>query len=103
MDDLIKDAKEHNKTINLGHAGVGTSLHIAGQLFFEKAGVKAQQIPFKGGGPAVTALLGEKIDVVINPEGTIIPHVESGKARVLAVSSAARSPLLPDVPTMKES
>jgi tripartite-type tricarboxylate transporter receptor subunit TctC len=102
LEDLIKDAKEKGKTINYGHAGVGTSLHLAGQSLFELAGVKAQQIPFKGGGPAVTALLGEKVDVVITPEVTIMPQVQAGNARVLAVSSAKRSTLMPDVPTMKE-
>lgn len=101
MEDLIKDAQENDKIINFGHPGVGTVPHFSGEAAFKEIGIKAQQIPFDGGGQALNALLAGDLDVQVTPEATIIPQVEAGKVRALAVTSGERSSFL-EVPTLKE-
>lgn len=101
LDDLVAKAKANDTTIRYAHVGLGSSLQLAAERFFEVAGVAAQQIPFDGGGAALNALLAGDVDAYISPETTIVPYVGEG-VRPLAVSSAERSTFLPGVPTMTE-
>ena len=80
--------------------GVGSSTHIAGELFKAKAGVKIVRIAYRGGGPAIAGLLGAEAQLMFAPAASAIPHIKSGRVRALAVTSAQPSPLLPDLPTI---
>ena len=89
-------------SIAYGTAGNGTPGHLTGALFESVAQVKFKHIPYKGSAPAVTDLLGGQIPLVFDPIQSVLPHIISGKLRALAVTSKARSPLLPNVPTVAE-
>ena len=103
-DDLttfLEDARADGRRVTYGHAGVGSSLQLAGQRLFQQAEVEAQQIPFESGAAALTALLAGDIVAYVGPETTVLPYVGEGIVP-LAVASNERSPFLPDVPTMRE-
>jgi tripartite-type tricarboxylate transporter receptor subunit TctC len=86
-----------------GSAGVGTSQHISGELFNSMAGVKMQHVPYRGSGPMVPELLGGTLPVAVDNITTVIQHIKAGKLRALAVTTAQRSSVAPDIPTMAES
>jgi tripartite-type tricarboxylate transporter receptor subunit TctC len=101
--ELIAYAKAHPGEINYGSAGIGTVGHLAGELLATMAGVRLTHVPYKGTGPAITDLLGGHIPMMFTPIPTAHAQAESGLLRALAVSSAQRSGLLPDLPTVAES
>lgn len=101
--ELVKLAKAQPGTLNYGSAGPGTTPHIAGEMLKQEAGVDMAHVPYKGAGPAVTALLAGEIDVAVVDLLNVIPHVGGGKIKVLAVASPSRAPQLPDVPTTQEA
>ena len=86
-----------------GSAGNGTSQHISGELFKAMAGVQMQHVPYRGSGQMVPELLGGTLPVAFDNIATGIPHMKTGKLRALAVTTARRSGVAPDVPTMAES
>jgi tripartite-type tricarboxylate transporter receptor subunit TctC len=100
--DLIALAKTKPGGLNYGMTGVGNSLHLTMEMFKRAAGIEIQAIPYRGDAPLNTALIAGEVDVAVVPLVAILPHVQSGKIRALAVSSARRSALLPDVPTLAE-
>ena len=100
--DLIAAAKKNPDSLSYGHAGVGSSQNLSGELLKIMAGVKIRPIAYKGGGPAVTDALGDHVPVVIAGLPAIAQFVKSGQMRALAVTSAKRSPQLPNVPTVAE-
>ena len=103
LTDLIAAAKAQPGKLTYGSAGNGTSGHLAGELFKLTAGIDALHVPYKGGAPAITDLLGERISFMpINPL-EVMAHIKSGKLRALAVASDKRLELLPDVPTASEA
>lgn len=89
--------------MNYGSAGVGTSSHLAVELFQSLTGAKLTHVPYKGGGPALIAVMGGEIECMIETLGTVAPHVESATVRALAVTSEQRFSGLSQVPTMKEA
>jgi len=99
---LIARAKASPGTVSFGSAGNGTPGHLTGEIFAAAAGVKLQHVPYKGSAPAVTDLLGNQIPMMFDPIQSVIANVRAGKLKALAISSRARSPLLPDVPTLDE-
>lgn len=103
MQDLIEAAHRNPGQLAFGSAGNGTPGHLTGELFATSAGVKLKHIPYKGSAPAVTDLVGGQIPVMFDPVQSVQSHIRSGRLRALAVSSKARSPILPDVPTMAEA
>lgn len=103
LSDLVAKAKEKPDSIQFGSAGSGTPGHLAGAMFCSAAGIKMMHIPYKGSAPAVTDLLGGQITVMFDPLQSILPHVQAGKLKVLAITSSQRSSLLPAVPTVGES
>ncbi len=103
LGELVKLAKAQPGKLNYGSAGPGTTPHIAGELFKQEAGIDMTHVPYKGAGPAVTALLGGEVDIAIVDLLNVLPHVAGGKIKVLAVASPSRAPQLPDVPTTKEA
>jgi tripartite-type tricarboxylate transporter receptor subunit TctC len=101
--ELIEQAKRDPGKLNYASPGVGTPQHMAMELFKVAASVDLVHIPHKGSAEAVTGLLGGHTDVMFMPVHTTLPHVKSGKLRVLSVASAARNPLMPEAPTTAES
>jgi tripartite-type tricarboxylate transporter receptor subunit TctC len=92
-----------NRKLNYGSGGTGSVSHLSGALFVARAGLDAVHIPFRGGAPAMTALLGGQVDMYFGNAADIIPFVESGKARIIGVAADKRMKQLPDVPTVSES
>ena len=88
---------------SFGSAGIGTSQHISGELFKTMAGVKMQHVPYRGSGQMIPELLGGTLQVAVDNIATALPHMKAGKLRPLAVTTAQRSSVAPDVPTMAES
>lgn len=83
--------------------GTGSGNHLAGELFKARTGTDLLHVPYKGGGPALNDVLGGQVDMFFAPIPTVLPHVEAGKLRALAVTGAKRSSVLPDVPTMAQA
>jgi len=101
--ELIALLKANPTKYSFGSAGIGTSQHISGELFNSMAGVKMQHIPYRGSGPMIPELLGGTLLVAVDNITTVIQHIKAGKLRALAVTTAQRSSVAPDVPTMAES
>jgi tripartite-type tricarboxylate transporter receptor subunit TctC len=101
--ELVAAAKQKPSTLTMASAGNGTVGHLTGEVFTRQAGIKVNHIPYKGAGPAATDLLGGQVDFYFATPQTVVPFVQAGKLRALAVSSPKRIPVLPDVPTVAES
>ena len=103
VQDLIALAKAKPGTLNFASAGIGTPPHLAGELFNSMAGVKMVHIAYKGGGPALTELLAGQVGIYFSGISSVLPFVKDGKLRGIAVTSAKRTALMPDTPTVSES
>src|SRR5471030_2505406 len=101
--EFVAYAKQNPGKLNFGSAGTGGTIHLAGEMFKQIVGVDMIHVPYKGAGPALTDLLSGNIQVMFDTLSTALPPVKSGLLRPLGVSSAQRSPDLPDVPTIAES
>ena len=101
--EFVAYAKANPGKLNFGSAGTGGTVHLAGEMFKQITGVEMTHIPYKGAGPALQDLLGGNIQVMFDTLSTALPPVKGGLLRPLGVSSAQRSPDLPDVPTVAES
>ena len=103
VQDLIRVAKERAGQLNYASVGNGSPQHLAAELFKLKTGTQLVHVPYKGGAPANTAVLGGESHVYFSGMPPALPHVRSGRLRALAVTSAKRSPAASDVPTMAEA
>jgi tripartite-type tricarboxylate transporter receptor subunit TctC len=101
--DLIALAKKDARKLNYGSAGSGTLAHLAAAAFNRRAGLGSVHIPYKGSNPALLDLLAAQIDWVFDSPTAVLPHVQTGKLRALAVAAPQRSPQLPNVPTLAEA
>jgi tripartite-type tricarboxylate transporter receptor subunit TctC len=101
--EFVAYAKQNPGKLNFGSAGTGGTIHLAGEMFKQIAGVDMIHVPYKGAGPALTDLLSGNIQVMFDTQSTALPPIKSGLTRALGVSSEQRSPDLPDVPTIAES
>ena len=101
--EFIDYGRKNPDKINMASSGAGTSVHLSGELFKFMTGIGMKHIPYKGAGPAITDLLGGQVDVLFDNMPSIIGHIRSGGVRALAVTSAERSPALPDVPTVADT
>jgi len=100
--EFIAYAKANPRKLNMASPGTGTGPHIAGELFKMMAGVDMVHVPYRGGGPVVTDLLGGQVQVSFASMPSSIQYIRAGKLRALAVTTATRSEVLPDVPTVGE-
>jgi tripartite-type tricarboxylate transporter receptor subunit TctC len=101
--ELIAYARANPDKLTFASAGNGNTSHLAGEMFKATTGTKMLHIPYKGSSPAVVALLGGEVSMMFDSISTSLPQVKAGKLKAIAVTGDKRSPLLPDVPTVKES
>jgi len=103
IQELIALAKAKPDYFVAGHAGVGTSQHLGGELFMAMTGVKMAHVPYKGSSPALTDIMAGTVDVIFDNMPSSIGHIQGGKIRAMAVTTEKRSATLPDVPTVAET
>jgi tripartite-type tricarboxylate transporter receptor subunit TctC len=101
--EFIAYAKANPGKVNMASSGNGTSVHLSGELFMAMTGVKMTHVPYRGSNPALTDMLGGQVQVMFDNMPSVLPHIKAGKLRALAVTTEARSPALPDVPTVGET
>lgn len=101
--ELLAFAKGNPGKLNYASAGPGSSVHMVTALFELESGAKMNHVPYKGSGPALIDLIGGQVDVMFDNMSSSVPHIQSGKLRALAVTSAKRNASLPTVPTIAES
>lgn len=101
--DLITQLKAQPGKLTFASSGNGSSDHLTAELFWQQSGTSGIHVPYKGGAPAISDLLGAQVDASFQNINAVIQHIRGGKLRALAITSAARSALLPDVPTLTEA
>jgi tripartite-type tricarboxylate transporter receptor subunit TctC len=101
--ELITYSKTHPNAVNYGSSGNGTTRHLAGEIFNQLTGSSLVHVPYKGSGPAMTALLGGEVDLIFEGLGSASGYIRSDSIRALAVTSPKRSLAFPDIPTMAEA
>jgi tripartite-type tricarboxylate transporter receptor subunit TctC len=101
--ELVEYTKANPGKVSWGSPGFGTGPHLLCEMFNFEAGARFQHVPYRGTAPAITALLAGEVQTITDPSTTILPHIQGGKGRPLAVTTATRSKSLPDVPTMSEA
>ncbi|GIX24109.1 MULTISPECIES: tripartite tricarboxylate transporter substrate binding protein [Caldimonas] len=103
LSDVLAHLKAHPGKMTFASSGNGSSDHLTAELFWQQTGTTGIHVPYRGGAPAISDLLGAQVDASFQNINAIIQHVRSGKLRALAITSAQRSKLLPEVPTLEES
>lgn len=103
MADVIAFLKAHPDKMSFASAGNGTSDHLTAELFWQQTGTHGVHVPYKGGAPAHTDLMGGQVDASFQNINAVVQYIRAGKMRPLAITSVKRSPVLPDVPTLAES
>lgn len=101
--ELVSLAKSRPGELRYGSAGVGSLPHLEGELLKARAHIDMVHIPYRGGGPALVGLLGDEVQIFFSAVTQLLPYVRDGRLRALAVTSATRNTLTPDIPTMQES
>ncbi|MBY0411922.1 MAG: tripartite tricarboxylate transporter substrate binding protein [Burkholderiaceae bacterium] len=101
--DYVRYAKESKDGITFASSGSGSSIHLSGEMFKMQSKLNMLHVPYRGSAPAITDLMGGQVESMFDNTPSALPHVQAGKLRALAITSAQRSPLLPDVPTLAES
>jgi tripartite-type tricarboxylate transporter receptor subunit TctC len=99
----VDEVRKHPDQHNYASSGPGSSSHLAMELFKQKAGLQVSHVPYRGSAPAITDVLGGQVPILITNADSILPHARESRLRVLAVTSATRSSLFPDVPSIAES
>ncbi|HEY2979070.1 MAG TPA: tripartite tricarboxylate transporter substrate-binding protein, partial [Burkholderiaceae bacterium] len=103
VQDLIRAAKANPGKLNFASSGNGTSIHLSAELFKSMTGTFMVHLPYRGSGPALIDLLGGSADLMFDNLPSSLPHIKAGKLKALAVTSAVRSTVLPDLPTIAEA
>jgi tripartite-type tricarboxylate transporter receptor subunit TctC len=103
VNDLIAMAKEKPGALNVATSGVGQSTHLAGELFAFMAGIKLTFVPYRGSAPAIADVVAGHVDLMFDTTQSTLPHVNEGRVRALAITSAERLPIAKDIPTVAET
>jgi tripartite-type tricarboxylate transporter receptor subunit TctC len=103
VDDLVRLARASPGKLSYASAGVGTTFHLCAEMFKDATGTFILHVPYRGGGPALLDTLSGQVDMSFPTLAAALPHVKAGSLRALAVTDTARSPLLPEVPTLREA
>jgi tripartite-type tricarboxylate transporter receptor subunit TctC len=103
LPELIRLAKAKPRDLSYAHAGNGTLMHVGMELFLSMAGIKMLAVPYNGAGPSTVAALGGQVPVLSTSLPPSLPHARAGKLRILAVTTAKRTPLAPEYPTVEEA
>jgi len=101
--ELVAYAKKHPGKVNFSSFGTNTSNHLGGELFNLQAGIKMTHVPYRGSSPSLTDLMGGQVQVTFDTITAVYPLIKAGKVKALAIATAERSPLAPDLPTVAES
>jgi tripartite-type tricarboxylate transporter receptor subunit TctC len=101
--EFIAYVKANPGKVNMASSGNGTSVHLSGEMFMAMTGTEMQHVPYRGAAPAITDMLGGQVQVIFDNMPSIIQHIRAGSLRALAVTTAERSPQLPDVPAIAET
>jgi tripartite-type tricarboxylate transporter receptor subunit TctC len=101
--EFIEYVKANPGKVNMASSGNGTSVHLSGEMFMAMTGTKMQHVPYRGAAPAITDMLGGQVQVIFDNMPSIIQHIRAGSLRALGVTTAERSPQLPDVQTIAET
>ena len=102
LKEFVAYAKSHPGQLNFSSTGTGGTFHLSGELFSQMAGIQMTHVPYKGGAPAMQALVAKEVQALFGVVGSALPQIKAGNVRALAVASKERLPLLPDVPTFAE-
>ncbi|GAA5236851.1 tripartite tricarboxylate transporter substrate binding protein [Verticiella sediminum] len=100
---LVRYAQAHQGQLTYATPGPGTATHLAGEMFKRAAGAEIVHVPYNGSGPALTDLIGGRVDLMFDIVHSVRPHVQAGKLKLLAVTAGARDPEMPDTPTIAET
>jgi tripartite-type tricarboxylate transporter receptor subunit TctC len=103
LNDLLTAARNKPDSLNFGTSGPGSMAHLGGELIMRQANIKMTGVPYKGGGLAVNDLLAGQIDMMVSDALPVSQHIKTGRLRALAITSAKRSPMMPDIPTFAEA
>jgi tripartite-type tricarboxylate transporter receptor subunit TctC len=103
LTEFVAYAKANPGKLSFGSGGVGTPAHLAGELLRIKAGIEYTHVPFRGTGPALQSVIGNHVPTAFNPPSPLVPHLQSGAIKAIAITTLKRTPALPDVPTIAES
>ncbi len=103
LKELLALAKARPGELNYSSSGTGSSSHLAMELLKYMAGINVVHVPFKGSGQAMPSLLAGQVQLVFDPMPSSLPHVKSGRLRAIAISTATRSPAIPELPTVAEA
>ena len=103
VSEFLALAKSQPGKLNMGSAGIGSSSHLAGLLFVSFTGINTTHVPYKGGGPMTTAVVGGEAQWAISPAAALVGQIRAGRLRAIAISSKQRSPILPELPTIAEA
>ena len=101
--ELIAYGRAHPGRLAFGSPGIGSSVHISGEVFKLATGIDMTHVPYRGGGPAIADLIAGQIPMMFGNASSTLPHIRNGAVRPLAVTSAERLPFVPDLPTMAEA
>jgi tripartite-type tricarboxylate transporter receptor subunit TctC len=101
--ELVEAAKQQPGRIHFASAGPGTAQHMTGELFKSRAGIDLVHVPYKGSGPGMTDLVGGQVPLMFDSLASALPHIKSGRIKILALTTAQRVPQMPEVPTVAES
>ncbi len=101
--ELVAYMKTRPGKLSYGHAGLGTTVHLAAEMFKDRAGVFAVDIPYAGSAPAITDTIANNVQFIVETSGTLLPHHKSGRLRIIGTMAEAREKVTPDIPTAKEA
>jgi tripartite-type tricarboxylate transporter receptor subunit TctC len=101
--EVVAALKANPGKLSFASSGNGSSDHLSAELFWQQTGTEAMHVPYKGGAPAITDLLGGQVDFSFQNVNAVLSHLRSGKLHAIAVTGTRRSPVLPDVPTLEEA